>query len=155
MSTVRFAFSATLLTVTALYACTPHTVGPPTVFPLMYSSYAEQQYDEVLRVIDFATSVDVPVIMGDFNHGPAAPGGITWDLPIHYGLMNARGFYSPYVLQDGRCTWCVENAQAASFLPVNLIIDHIYITTNAMDRVKSVEVQCRGIIIILMYDYMA
>ena len=129
----------TLLTILA-YMYTPHSVGPPFVSPLMYSSYAEQHYDEVLRVIDFATSVDVPVIMGDFNHGPAAPGGITWDFPLHYGLMTARGFYSPYVLLDGRCVWCLENAQAASSFPFNFIVDHIYITTNTMERVRSVEV---------------
>jgi len=123
------------------YMYTLHAVGPPTVFPLMYSCYAEQQYDEVLRVIDFATSVDVPVLKGDFNHGPAVPGETTWRLPFHYGLMNARGFYSPYILRDGRCTWCLENAQAAVFEQSNLIFDHIYITTNTMERVRSVEVR--------------
>ena len=103
----------------------------------------------MLSVIDFATSVDVPVLMGDFNHGPAAPGGITWDYPFYYGLMTARGFYSPYVLRDGRCTWCLENAQAASFLPFNYIIDHIYITTNTMDRVRSVEVH--GVLCVIVW----
>ena len=68
---------------------TLHAVGLPIVSPPLYSSFAEQQYNEVLRVIDFATSVDVPVLMGDFNHGPAAPGEIIWRLPFHYGLMNA------------------------------------------------------------------
>jgi len=127
--------------VVAIYNNIPHTVGSPVVFPPLYTSYTEQQYDEVLRVFGLATNMDVPVLMGDFNHGPAVPGKTTWRLPFHYGLMNARGFYSPYVLGDGRCTWCVENAQAALFEPSNLIFDHIYITTNTMERVRSVEVR--------------
>lgn len=117
-----------------------HVVGPPLVSPLLYSSYPEQQYDEILRVLDYATSVELPVLMGDFNHGPVVPGGVMSTLPFHYGLMTARGFYSPYVLQDGRCTWCLENAQAVAFFPANTILDHIYITTNTQERVKSVEV---------------
>lgn len=125
-----------LLTVTATFIYP--SVGPPLVFPFLYSSYAEQQYDEVLKLFNFATKMTVPVLMGDFNHGPAAPGGIMWDLPLHYGLMNAQGFYSPYVLRDGRCTLCVENAQAV--FPASFIVDHIYTTTNTMDRVRSVEV---------------
>ena len=115
-------------------------MGPPLVFPLLYSSYAEQQYDEVLRALDYATSVDVPVLMGDFNNGPAVPGGVSWVLPFHYGVLAARGFYSPYVLRDGRCTWCLENAQAVVFFPGSFILDNIFITTNTRDRVRSVEV---------------
>jgi len=122
----------------------PHAVGPPITFPLLYSSPTEQQYDEVLNILGIATSMDVPVLMGDFNHGPAAPGGITWELPFHYGLINAHGFASPYVLQNGQCTWCLQNSQAALDDPVNLLIDHIYITTDSFARVLSAEVgyQC-------------
>ena len=78
--------------------------------------------------------------MGDFNHGPASP-GVTWDLPIHYGLMNARGFVSPYVLYDGRCTFCVANPFVArQGFTEDHIIDHVYVPTNMLNRVKAVKV---------------
>ena len=91
--------------------------------------------------------------MGDFNHGPASP-GITWELPFHYGLVNARGFASPYVFYDGRCTWCVTNPLVgAQGFTENLIIDHVYVTTNMLKRVKSVKVcytnsYCMGLILL-------
>ena len=65
-------------------------------------------------------------------------GGITWYLPFYYGLMNARGFVSPYVLKDGRCTFCNENPN--SDLTPDWIIDHIYITTDTFERVIASEV---------------
>ena len=79
--------------------------------------------------------------MGDFNHGPASP-GMTWKAPFHYGLMNARGFVSPYVLYNGRCTFCGTNPLVArqGFIG-DRIIDHIYVTTNTLKRVKAVKVR--------------
>ena len=72
-----------------------------------------------------------PIIMGDFNNGPAPPGDITWQLPFHYGLIAARGFVSPYVLEDGRCTFSASNT----------LVDHIYLTTDSLKgRVISAEV---------------
>lgn len=120
----------------------PHAVGPPVTNPLLYSSAAEQHYDEILNILDIATNMDVPILMGDFNNGPAVPGGITWYLPFHYGLINAHGFASPYIVQNGQCTWCLENSQAALRDPRNLIIDHIFITTDSFVRVLSTEVCC-------------
>ena len=117
------------------------TVGPPIVSPPLYASQNEQQYHEVLRVLDYATSVDVPILMGDFNHGPAAPGGISWELPFHYGLMNARGLLSPYIIKDGRCTRCPsESAFAALVTSKHQLIDHIYIASDTVSRVISAEV---------------
>ena len=114
--------------------------GPPHTDPLLFSSYAEQQYDELLKLFNGIENLQAPVIMGDFNHGPAPP-GVTWDLPFHYGLMNARGLVSPYVLDDGRCTWCVANPLVpAQGFTENLVIDHVYVTTTALKQVKNVKV---------------
>ena len=52
----------------------PLLVGPPFVFPFRYTSYAEQHRDEVTSILDYVETVDVPVLMGDFNHGPIGPG---------------------------------------------------------------------------------
>ena len=52
--------------------------------------------------------------------------------------MNARGFVSPYILKDGRCTFCNENPN--SDLTPDWIIDHIYITTDTYERVMASEV---------------
>lgn len=120
------------------------TVGTTLVTPQIYSSYGEQQYAELLRLFDLAVSSDQPVIMGDFNHGPAAPGNITWEFPFHYGLMNSRGLTSPYVTAVGQCTWCLENPVVAATFPLNEIIDHIYIPVDIIERVVSVEVTLLG-----------
>ena len=119
-------------------------VGPPVVSPFLYTTHAEQQYDELTQLLERVVNMDIPILMGGFNHGPASPGGITWELPFHYGLMNARGLISPYVINDGRCTWCLENPVSSASFPFNLIIDHIYITTDTINRVirAKVLIQC-------------
>lgn len=113
--------------------------GPPIVSPLLYQSYEEQQYDEITTLFPLVVAKNLPILMGDFNHGPASPGNITWELPFHYGLMNARGLYSPYVLDDGRCTFCTANPTTAPF-PSDIVIDHIYLPTNMKGRVISSRV---------------
>ena len=50
--------------------------------------------------------------------------------------MNARGFVSPYVLKDGRCTSCTELFNTVS----DSSIDHIYITTDTTERVVYAKV---------------
>lgn len=108
----------------------------------LYSTYDEQQYDEILTIFDLVNSKDTPILMGDFNSGPASVGDVRWELPFHYGLMNARGFVSPYVLRDGRCTFCADNPTVAvSGFPQSNVLDHIYLTTNSYKgRVISSEV---------------
>ena len=78
--------------------------------------------------------------MGDFNNGPASPGeNFAWELPFHYGLITARGFVSPYILKDGRYTFCADNPTAN--FPSNLVIDGIFLTTDAFSgRVISSKV---------------
>ena len=44
------------------------------MFPFLYDSYAEQHRDEVMKILEVIQTMDVPVLMGDFNHGPASPG---------------------------------------------------------------------------------
>ena len=50
--------------------------GPPFVSPLLYTSYGEQHNDEVMKIFDIIQTMemDVPIVMGDFNHGPSIPG---------------------------------------------------------------------------------
>ena len=113
--------------------------GPPVVSPLLYQSYEEQQYAEISNLFPVVVPKDMPILLGDFNHGPASPGNITWEAPFLYGLMNARGFYSPYVLSDGRCTFCTSNPTTSPF-PSDILIDHIYLPTNMKERVISSRV---------------
>ena len=61
------------------------------------------------------------------------------DFPFYYGLMSARGFVSPYVLKDGRCTFCADNP--LNIFPDNMILDHIYITTDTTERVVYAKVE--------------
>ena len=65
--------SSSLLSV-VYYACFFAAVGPPIVIPLLYNSYSEQHADEIMKLFEVIQTMDVPVLMGDFNHGPASPG---------------------------------------------------------------------------------
>ena len=49
-------------------------VGPPIVSPFLYSSYGEQHNDEIMKIFGLVQTMDVPILMGDFNHGPAIQG---------------------------------------------------------------------------------
>lgn len=130
------------MVITMLHACTC-TVGPPVVSPFLYSNYDAQQYDEITALFRFLVGKDMPILMGDFNNGPASPGhNISWEQPFLYGLITARGLVSPYLTEDGRCTWCASNPSvAASGSTVNVVIDHIYVPTNTIKaRVVSSKV---------------
>ena len=100
-------------------------------------SPARQQLDEVDIMMEQMDNMKNPILMGDFNHGPATVAAhfgtwktTQWLLPFSYGLIVARGMISPYVVHSGQCTYC-------SFPTVQ---DHIYISTKAAERVKGVEV---------------
>ena len=67
-NTIYFIFSA----VNGL--CFFAAVGPPIVFPFLYNSYPEQHRDEIMKLFEVIETMDVPVLMGDFNHGSASPG---------------------------------------------------------------------------------
>ena len=116
--------------------------GPPIVSPLLYTNYEEQQYTEVLTLLELAVTKETPILMGDFNNGPGSPGHV-WSNPFHYSLITARGLVSPYVLKDGRCTSCGDNpSRVVSGFRENRSLDHIYITTDAYEgRVISSTVK--------------
>ena len=66
-------------------------------------------------------------------------GNIQTEFPFYYGLMSAQGFFSPYVLKDGRCTFCTGNP-FNSLYAADEIVDHIYITTDTLERVLLAKV---------------
>ncbi len=109
-----------------LFCCFP-LVGPPA--PQQYTNYEEQHFTEIMTLFTQLNGIDTPILMGDFNHGPASPReNIIYEFPFQYGLMIARGFVSPYVLHDGRCTFCSDNpAVAITNYQFNLIVDHVYL----------------------------
>ena len=114
-------------------------VGPP--LPLQYSNNNEQHYDEVLTLFEQIRDVDTPILMGDFAQGPASPKeNISYLFPFHHGLMGARGFVSPYVLLDGRCSRCADNPSVPPGTP-STMRTHIYILADSYEeRVISSEV---------------
>ena len=115
------------------------------VSPPLYTNYDEQQYDEVLTLFEVIANKDTPILLGDFNNGPASPGN-TWELPFHYGLINARGLVSPYVLEDGRCTFCTDNpAVALAGFPFDVLVDHVYLTTDAFKKRVTSSMVCERV----------
>lgn len=114
-------------------------VGPPIVSPYRYNSYAEQQYRELVTLLDAAAVTDSSILLGDFNHGPTIatlPGvsSVLYEMPFNYGYVNARGYYSPNVLLDRRCTICSENLAVSI---TSRIVDHIYVPVTSSDRVVA------------------
>ena len=115
-------------------------VGPPFSIPFLFESYEQQQYQELLTLFTAIDDLEAPILLGDFNHGPVTSKA-TWYFPFNYGFVTARGFFSPYVLKHGRCTFCASNAVvAASGFTLDITIDHIYLTTSSAWRVKSTTV---------------
>ena len=102
----------------------------------------EQQYAELSVLTEILEGAEEPILLGDFNHSPVLPGGISDILPFHYGLMSACGLVSPYVHACGLCTWCGSglNYAAAANVPYDYILDHIYVSALSYDRVLNVEV---------------
>lgn len=115
-------------------------MGPPV--PLQFPSYEEQHYYEIQTLFEKIDNAEIPILMGDFNHGPASSQNVVYELPFHYGLMTARGFVSPYILCDGRCTFCADNPiLALRGITISTAIDHIYLSTDLhKGRVISSEV---------------
>ena len=88
-------------------------VGPPYLQPPLFSSYEEQQLSELKALVQAAEdSALLPVILlGDFNHSPALPSrGIEPELAGNYEWLASQGFLCAYVMKNGSCTWCEENA---------------------------------------------
>ena len=108
--------------------------------PLLFESYEDQQYQELLTLFTAIDDLEAPILLGDFNHGPVTSKA-TWHLPFNYGFVTARGFFSPYVLEHGQCTYCASNTMvAASGFNLNMTIDHVYLTTSSPWRVRSTTV---------------
>ena len=105
--------------------------------PLQFSQYAEQQANEITVIHEFVENNSNCVLLGDFNHGPATP-GLSWFLPLNYGLMTARGLLSISATFCGQCTFCNDNILTGGSSDVH--IDHIYIPANQISSVRRVMV---------------
>ena len=106
--------------------------------PLQFSQYAEQQANEITVIHDWVVESNSNcVLLGDFNHGPATP-GLSWYLPLNYGLMTARGLLSISATFCGQCTFCNDNILTGGFPDVH--IDHVYIPANQISSVRRVMV---------------
>ena len=104
-------------------------MGPPVVDPLLYHSFEQQQLDEIGTTLAWTENKKTPILMGDFSHGPVTIANTSWRLPLHYGLVSAHGFTSPYVIQDGRYTNLMT------------VVDHIYIPSYMYKEVDSATVR--------------
>ena len=105
--------------------------------PLQFSQYAEQQANEITVIHEFVENNSNCVLLGDFNHGPATP-GLSWYLPLNYGLMTARGLLSISATFCGQCTFCKDNILTGGIPDGH--IDHIYIPAYQISSVRRVMV---------------
>ena len=111
--------------------------------PFLFDNYAEQQYQELLTLLDAADTANRSILMGDFNHGPtvathpSVSSVLHAELPFNYGYVQARGYYSPYTQLDRRCTICYENPAVSL---TSKIVDHIYVSLDSSERVVATTV---------------
>ena len=119
------------------------SVGPP-----QFSHFSEQQANEIKVIHEFVEDNSNFVLLGDFNHGPATP-GLSWELPVNYGLMTARGLLSVGALFCGQCTFCNDNVLTGGTTDVH--IDHIYIPANQISSIRQVMVCDTHVYLLLLY----
>ena len=109
-------------------------MGPPVVEPLLYQSYEQQQFHEIMILLEWLDNKKTPILMGDFNHGPVTVACSSWILPLHYGLLTARGMMSPYAMGEGVCTYYDYDSNW------QVVIDHIYIPAHMHEKFEDVRV---------------
>lgn len=122
---------------TIWHACFPlYVVGPPS-----FTTFEQLQKNETQQILQaFPADGDdhPPVLLGDFNHGPAIR-NLTAEYPANYQLILDAGFKSPYLTEVGNCTLCADNplGGAAGSIKADRIVDHIYVgNTVAVSGVK-------------------
>ena len=117
------------------------SAGPPITSPLLYSSYEDQQRDEIGKMLAAVGGFQELILMGDFNTGPASS-QTTAVSPSLYNLIISEGFVSPFFLLDGRCTSCEDNIlRILTGATGNLLLDHIFTITAISNNVQSVNVR--------------
>jgi len=87
-----------------------------------YSSFKEEQADQLAWIATASPTDGCVIVLGDFNTGPASE-TLTGEHPEHYASILAEGFIEPWSAR--RCTLCRDNSLAGS--PGDLQIDHILV----------------------------
>lgn len=103
--------------------------------PEQFTSYKQLHSNEVQQLLQaFPANQNgcPPVLMGDFNHGPAIAESQAYFADSFRTVLNA-GYRSPYTEKSSQCTWCTSNPLVAkaslstAILGRSGIIDHIYV----------------------------
>lgn len=90
--------------------CTHLTAAFDSIpYPRDEGGWSEEQTVQVegLRAFVDATASGPLVLMGDFNNGPDGEGLVSEEFGNYQMLQ--QGFDTPYLDQDGRCTFCGDN----------------------------------------------
>ena len=109
-----------------------------------YKDMNNHETEKLLQEFPANRKDSSPVLMGDFNHGPATTGVESMFLTSYQKVIEG-GFVSPYVSKVGKCTKCPENPLAGNTTGPNTgIVDHIYVkegtvVSNVKVRIKQIK----------------
>ena len=129
--------------------CTHLTAGLSLIpYPREEGSWEEEQRVQAEQLAALlADAPDPLVVLGDLNTGPDTNDADA-EFIDHYQAIMAAGLSAPYVDQDGRCTFCPENAiSSVDSDAVGRLIDHVLLRgfegDTVVDRVfdKDMDIQ--------------
>lgn len=124
------------------YICTHMTAYSPVYFSRglpQFTSNEEKQFAEIHEIAD-RFSGSPHVLLGDVNTGPArnlsGSPELTAEYPANYELLvNALGYRDPYLLADGRCTYCTHENPLLQRIPNvdGILLDHVFTRDVSVD----------------------
>ncbi len=122
-------------------------------YPRDEGSWSQEQVEQIeaaLGWIDQTAMTNDVVLMGDMNNGPATADAQAEESD-NYALLADGRFRNPYANQDGRCTFCPDNAiSSVDSDTTGRLIDHVFIDgfggVLAVDRVldQAIDIETCG-----------
>ncbi len=109
--------------------CTHLTAGLSLIpYPREEGSWETEQADQAALLADFLKDAPDPVVlMGDLNNGPATKDADE-EFLANYETILGAGLTSPFVDEDGACTFCPENLlSSVDSDETGKLIDHVMI----------------------------
>lgn len=85
-----------------------------------FSSWAEEQAEQVTLIAQHTPSGQCAVVLGDLNMG-LQTSTLSPELPDNFSFFSSNGFDEPWPTQQ--CTWCIDNPLAGS--KKNVQLDHV------------------------------
>jgi endonuclease/exonuclease/phosphatase family metal-dependent hydrolase len=119
-------------------ACTHLTAALNVPYTGTSANWAEENYNQILRLLDHTVIEEKAVVLGDFNCGAAdEEAGLDAELPEACELLSQ--YFADPVKETKQCTYCESNSiNQADNSKGNSLIDHIFLKGLKHKSVKRV-----------------